>query len=195
MYACFDTPRFVLSSSRLRRDEYAILAPVLCCSVVGWFAGISLFGRRARPLRLHRACSAGELARFACTEYADRDWPRMPVGYDVSFPRGKARPGNIRLVDDQGVEQPIQLAAIKTHGDGSIQSCRVHFYAALTAGGSCLHHLETGKRASGGKKGVTDRRRRAGPGAVPASVRETVASNQSSRQRPSDQPSYCTKAL
>jgi len=102
---------------------------------------------------------AGELARFSCTEYADRDWPRMLVGYDVSFPRGKARLGNIRLVDDQGVEHPVQLAAIKTHGDGSIQSCRVHFYAELTAGGSYLYRLETGKPASGGKKGVTGRRR------------------------------------
>ena len=108
---------------------------------------------------LGSTCFAGELARFSCTEYADRDWPRMLVGYNVSFPRGKARPGNIRLVDDQGGQHPVQLAAIKTQGDGSIQSCRVHFYAELTSGGSYLYRLETGKPASGGKKGVTGRRR------------------------------------
>jgi len=85
---------------------------------------------------LGSTCFAGELARFSCTEYADRDWPRMLVGYNVSFPRGKARPGNIRLVDDQGGQHPVQLAAIKTQGDGSIQSCRVHFYAELTPAGA-----------------------------------------------------------
>ena len=85
------------------------------------------------------------LTTFSCQDYADRDWPNKLLGYDIDFPVGKARSGNLRLVDAEGEEQVFQLAAVKTHPDGSIRSCRLHFYAELAAGGNFSYRLETGK--------------------------------------------------
>jgi hypothetical protein len=83
----------------------------------------------------------------------------MLVGYDVSLPQGKAYTNQVRLVDDKGAENAFQLAAVKLHQDRSIKSCRVHFYAELTPGGSYRYRLENGRPATHGKQGVTSRLR------------------------------------
>ena len=99
------------------------------------------------------AAQSAPLATFSCTEYADRDWPETLVGYDVTFPKGKAWPGKVRLVDGEGVGKICQIAAVQSHPDGSIRSCRVHFYAKLAAGGSYIYRLEAGSpvKPSGGE--------------------------------------------
>lgn len=90
---------------------------------------------------------ADEVARFTCTDFADRAWPRVLVGYDVSFPRGKVFQGKTRLVDADGSEHAHQLVVTRTHSDGSVQAGRVHFYASLDAGGQYDFRLESGTDA------------------------------------------------
>ena len=95
-------------------------------------------------------CLGNEVARFTCEDFADRDWPRVLVDYDVSFPRGKVREGKTKLVDGEGAEHTHQLVVTKKHSDGSVQSGRVHFYASMEAGGQYDFRLHTGnaKKAS-----------------------------------------------
>ena len=94
------------------------------------------------------AAAAEPLAVFECREFVGRDWPRTLVTYQQEFPRGKARPGKLRLLDQSGQEQPVQLWRLKTHEDGSIASARVSFYAELPKGGDYRYELHSGISAA-----------------------------------------------
>jgi hypothetical protein len=92
---------------------------------------------------------AAPLAVFDCRERVARTWPRVLVTYPVSFDRGQARVGRVRLVDAAGTEQPCQFSRVETHNDGSIKSARLSFYAELPKGGSYHYELVPGKPAAG----------------------------------------------
>jgi len=134
-----------IDGSKKRSDEDAIPAPVLCCPDFGWSAWIYMFRRRARPLFLHRirrprlAAHAGGLQRFVSSGQGSSG-QHPPRGR----PRGAA-PGPARGDQNTGGRQYPVLPGPLLRGTHS--------------GGSYLYRLETGKPASGGKKGVTGRRR------------------------------------
>ena len=79
--------------------------------------------------------AAEPLAVFECREFAGRDWPRTLVTYQQEFPRGKARPEKLRLLDQFGLEQPVPLWRMETH-DGSIASARTSFHRSWGRGGA-----------------------------------------------------------
>ncbi|MHC4885607.1 MAG: hypothetical protein ACYTGH_11035 [Planctomycetota bacterium] len=103
---------------------------------------------------------AEELAVFSCTEYAERDWPRMLVGYDCNLAQGKAQPGQVRVVNGKDQEIPSQLAGISLHKDGSLKTFRLHLYAELAKGASYRFRLLKGKPTVTVKDGVTLKRGR-----------------------------------
>ncbi|MCL4205924.1 MAG: hypothetical protein KJ000_25860 [Pirellulaceae bacterium] len=94
-------------------------------------------------------CAAEEpLAVFECREYVGRDWPRTLVTYQQEFGRGRVRPGEGRLLDSSGREQPVQFWRVDLHEDGSLASARVSFFAELTKGGSYRYELHSGAPAA-----------------------------------------------
>lgn len=93
---------------------------------------------------------ADPLAVFECRESVGRDWPRTLVTYRHEFPRGQVAPGNLRLVDHAGREQPVQFWRVKPHEDGSLASARMSFYAELSKGGSYRCELQAGTPIGGG---------------------------------------------
>jgi hypothetical protein len=70
---------------------------------------------------------------FACQEITGRDWPRTLVTYKSTQP-----PGDVRLVDANGVEVPCQW---------SRQGTRLSFYAELKSNSSYRYELQPGKPA------------------------------------------------
>jgi hypothetical protein len=92
-------------------------------------------------------CIAQDIAAFECRESIGLAWPRTLVTYQRELPAGRAKPGELRLVDAAGKEQPMQLWQVKTHDDGSLKSARISFYAELARGGSYHYELQPRKPA------------------------------------------------
>jgi hypothetical protein len=88
------------------------------------------------------------LAVFEAREVLDLDWPRTLVTYRVDLKPGQARPGSVRLLDERGREQPCQLWRVVKHGDGSIASARVSFYAELKKNERYRYELHAGARGT-----------------------------------------------
>lgn len=93
--------------------------------------------------------AAEPLGQFDCQEITGRDWARTLVTYPLELRSGQARPGGVRLTDDQGQEVPCQLSRLTTHADGSIARARICFYASLPKGGDYRFELAEGKPAAG----------------------------------------------
>ncbi|MBM4031258.1 MAG: hypothetical protein FJ291_05670 [Planctomycetes bacterium] len=87
------------------------------------------------------ALAAEPLATFECVERLGRDWRRTMLTYPLKLDPGKARPGQVRLVDDAGQETLCQLWDVKLHPDGSVASARLSFMADLKKGGSFRYRL------------------------------------------------------
>ncbi|HPD16151.1 MAG TPA: hypothetical protein PLE19_14450 [Planctomycetota bacterium] len=87
------------------------------------------------------ALGAEPLATFECVERLGRDWRRTMLTYPLKLDPGKARPGQVRLVDDAGLETLCQLWDVKLHPDGSIATARLSFMAELKKGGSFRYRL------------------------------------------------------
>ena len=87
------------------------------------------------------------LAVFTATERLSIDWPQTLVNYRISLVSGKAKPKNVRLVDDAGYEHPVQLSHVTCHRDGSLASAWVSFFAKLPKDGRYSYQLLSGKPA------------------------------------------------
>ncbi|MBM4036602.1 MAG: hypothetical protein FJ291_33110, partial [Planctomycetes bacterium] len=92
-------------------------------------------------LLLSSALAAEPLATFECIERLGRDWRRTMLTYPLTLDAGKARPGQVRLVDDAGQENLCQLWDVKLHPDGSVATARLSFMAELKKGGSFRYRL------------------------------------------------------
>ncbi|MHB9130994.1 MAG: hypothetical protein ACYDBB_07880 [Armatimonadota bacterium] len=90
-------------------------------------------------------CSAAPLATFDCREITGHDWARTLVTYPVQFKQGQVKPGNVRLVDAAGTEQPCQFSRVERYKDGSLKTGRLSFYAELPKGNSYHYELQPGK--------------------------------------------------
>lgn len=88
---------------------------------------------------------------FYQKEVLGKDWPRDLLTYDVQFKKGEAKPADMELVDGEESSVPFQFSGVSLHGDGSIQSGKVSFYAELAAGGEMNYVLRnaTGKAKAG----------------------------------------------
>ena len=94
------------------------------------------------------ATAAEPLATWECRERLGLDWARTLVSYQVQFDPGKAKAGEVRLVDAAGTEAPVQLWRVQNHPDGSLASARVSFYGQLPRDGSYRYQLLPGKPAA-----------------------------------------------
>jgi hypothetical protein len=83
--------------------------------------------------------------RFEAKERLGIDWRPTLVNYEVSFKAGRAYPGQLRLVDESGVEVSFQLSRVRCHPDGSIASARISFMAELKKGSSYSFTLVPGR--------------------------------------------------
>lgn len=92
--------------------------------------------------------AAEPIAVFHCRELLDRDWPRTLVTYQREFAAGIARPGDLRLVDAAGREQPVQVWRVKEHDDGSIASARISFFAELAKRSDYRFELQAAKASA-----------------------------------------------
>lgn len=102
------------------------------------------------------ARTAEPVATFAAREVLGKEWARTLVTYPLELKAGQARPESVRLVDGEGVERPCQLTQVRRHGDGSLASARVSFYAALPRlGGYTFQLLPEAPAAVAGPR-VTD---------------------------------------
>ena len=108
--------------------------------------GLALIGALT-SMRADHLRGAESLATFECREITGRDWSRALVTYPVQFPQGRVKPGNVRLVDSAGAEQPCQFWRVEAYPDGSIRSGRISFYAELPKGGSYRFQLQPGRPA------------------------------------------------
>lgn len=95
----------------------------------------------ALAVSFRTAFAAEPLATFECVERLGRDWRRTMLTYPLKLDAGKARPGQVRLVDDAGQEALCQLWDVRLHPDGSIASARLSFMAELKKGGSFRYRL------------------------------------------------------
>mgnify|MGYP006281508095 FL=1 len=62
--------------------------------------------------------------------------------------RGPAKPGAVRLVDEEGDAVPFQLWRVKTSDDGNIESARISFHTSLEAGEYYRYELLPGNPKS-----------------------------------------------
>src|SRR5215216_972688 len=95
-----------------------IAAPVLCilCAAVTAAAqGKSWAIQLEEPTGIERR--AGEVVRFI-----------------ARFAAGEARVGQLRVLDDESRELPVQVVVGDTHADGSIKSAEILFPATLIPG-------------------------------------------------------------
>jgi hypothetical protein len=85
------------------------------------------------------AWAAKPLAVFTAKDYLSAEWPRTLVTYRVALPAG---PGNMRLVDENGQDVPVQVSAVTKARTGV--TARVSFFAALPKDGSYRYTLVPG---------------------------------------------------
>ena len=85
------------------------------------------------------------LAVFECREYLNRDWGRTMVTYAVELPGRRARPGRVRLIDEEGAEVPCQLWGVERARGADVASARVSFMAELPAKGAWRYRLLSGR--------------------------------------------------
>ncbi len=86
------------------------------------------------------AFAAKPLATFTCKEWLGVDWPRTLVTYKVTFPAKAAKSGQVRLVDADGKEVPMQLSHVTQKG-GYLISAWVSFFTELMKNGSYSYTL------------------------------------------------------
>jgi len=87
---------------------------ILTAAVVAGLAGLSGAAAPSKPL-----------ATFSATEHMGLAWPRTLVTYRMRPDAGRARVGQVRLVDEAGRPHAAQLSRVRKHADGSIASARV----------------------------------------------------------------------
>src|SRR5215216_5889001 len=93
----------------------ALVLHTLCAAVVASAQGQSWTIQLEEPTGIERR--AGEVVRFI-----------------TRFAAGEARPEQLRMLDDESRELPIQIVVRDTHADGSIKSAEVLFPATLMPG-------------------------------------------------------------
>ncbi len=86
------------------------------------------------------AFAAKPLATFTCKEWLGVDWPHTLVTYKVTFPAKAAKLAQVRLVDADGKEVPVQLSHVVQKG-GYLTSAWVSFFAELKKGGTYSYSL------------------------------------------------------
>jgi len=92
--------------------------------------------------------AAAPLAVFECTDYISHDWARTMVTYPLQLQPGQAKLGQVKLIDEQGSEQPCQLWQVELHKDGSVARARVSFMAELKKDASYKYQLVPGRPAA-----------------------------------------------
>jgi len=105
----------------------------------------------------------GSLASFSAVEWLEIDWRRTLVTYRVLGPDAvdaaietdpdiaeavrlerPAKPGEIRLVDANGLEAPSQFSRVKLDAGGNLESAWLSFFAELPAKGRYDYFLVPG---------------------------------------------------
>lgn len=82
--------------------------------------------------------------RLQIREYLGHAWNGALVTFPLRFAQGRCVTGSFRLVDEAGVERPVQVRASQTHPDGSLAAAEAVFAADVPAFGATAYRLSCG---------------------------------------------------